>query len=230
MSYKHYLRIHQVLEHLDVHRDPNDLKESQIPPKGIYIHYEADEGFTDHEGFFHERIVRIGIGTEEPTGLRRRLLNHYDFKSMNSLTSFQAMIYRALKQRKRPGILDRMSEGNKRKQLQDYMCNNLWFKVIGSNDVDDIESWEKALLATLSPYSFRLSSPEWLGKKHFWKGTTNSYEPGNQPSIVPDYGLWNEVLTTAYHNEFDDNDLAIFEQSVRQSQETYGRPRLSGSN
>ena len=174
-----YLRIHELLELLPLHKYP--VKWEDLPSNGIYFFYEDSEVLKAGNKVI-KRIVRVGTHKEQGR-LPDRICNHY-FGNKNS-SVFRRHLGAAILAKRDPNnprlkewmgseVILKGVENAVSKLLREEFS----FRCIRVDDADERLELERRLISTLAKFSPKYISPNWLGR----------YSPVD---TIRRSGLWN---------------------------------------
>ena len=174
-----YLRIHELLELLPLHKYP--VRRWDLPGNGIYFFYEEGEVIKIGSRVI-KRIVRVGTHREQGR-FPDRILDHF-YGNKNS-SVFRRHLGAAILAKENPHD-PRLREWTKRnKPLRDIeekisklLREKFSFRYIRVDERDERLELEERLISTLARFSPKYVSPNWLGR----------YSPSRE---IRESGLWN---------------------------------------
>ena len=174
-----YLRIHELLELLPLHRYP--IRRQDLPSNGIYFFYEEGEVIKIGNRVF-KRIVRVGTHKEQGR-FPNRILDHF-YGDKNS-SVFRRHLGAAIltKEDPRSPRLREWMKGSKtlrdiERKVSRLLRERFSFRYIRVDDRDERLELEERLISTLARFSPKYVSPNWLGR----------HSPSRE---IRESGLWN---------------------------------------
>jgi len=176
-----YLRIHEILERLPLHKCPDPVERWDLPNNGIYFFYEEGE-IVKIGNRVIKRIVRVG--THRGQGrFPERILNHfYGNKNTSIFRKHLGAAILAKENPNDPRLKEWMRKGKTFKEVEKEVSKLLMekfsFRYIKVDDRDERLELEERLISTLAKVSPKYISPNWLGQ----------FSPIKE---IRESGLWN---------------------------------------
>jgi len=211
-----YLRIHELLKLLPLHRYP--IRSQDLPSNGIYFFYEEGEVIKIDNRVF-KRIVRVGTHREQGR-FPDRILNHFHGNKNSSV--FRRHLGAAILAKENPHdprLGEWMMKGTKplrdiEEKVSKLLREKFSFRYIRVDDRDERLELEERLISTLARFSPKYVSPNWLGR----------YSPSRE---IRESGLWN-VKYVDSPKHIGPKQLARLEQLVYETlaTETRGKRAL----
>jgi len=160
-----YLRIHELLELLPLHRYP--IRRQGLPSNGIYFFYEEGEVIKIDNRVI-KRIVRVGTHREQGR-FPGRILDHFHGNKNSSV--FRRHLGAAILAKENPHDprLKEWIKGTKplkdiEEKVSKLLTEKFSFRYIRVDDRDERLELEERLISTVARFSPKYVSPNWLGR------------------------------------------------------------------